>query len=56
MPSTSKAQHRFMEAMLHGAKPKSGKKGPSKKVAKEFTSADKGKVKNLPEKKKKSGY
>jgi hypothetical protein len=32
MPSKSKAQHNFMEAIAHGEKPKSGK-GPSKKVA-----------------------
>lgn len=40
MPSKSKAQHNFMEAIAHGAKPKSGK-GPSPAVAKEFVQADK---------------
>ena len=39
MPSKSEKQHRFMEAIAHGWKPK-GKKGPSKKVAKEFVAAD----------------
>lgn len=42
MPSTSQKQHNFMEAVAHGMKPK-GKKGPSKKVAKEFVAADKAK-------------
>lgn len=42
MPSVSKKQHNFMEAVAHGMKPKSGK-GPSVKVAKEFAAADKGK-------------
>ena len=42
MPSTSDKQHRFMEAIAHGAKPKSGH-GPSKAVAKEFVDADEGK-------------
>lgn len=39
MPSVSRAQQRMMQAIAHGAKPKSGK-GPSKKVAKEFVAAD----------------
>jgi hypothetical protein len=39
MPSTSKKQHRFMEAVAHGMKPRKG--GPSQAVAKEFTEADK---------------
>lgn len=43
MPSKSKKQHNMMEAIAHGAKPKSGK-GPSPKVAKEFVAADKGKT------------
>lgn len=48
MPSRSQAQHRMMEAIAHGAKPKSGK-GPSKAVAQEFVAADKGKsVSKLP--------
>ena len=38
MPSTSPKQHRFMEAIAHGMKPKMG--GPSVKVAKEFVAAD----------------
>lgn len=39
MPAKSKAQFRLMQAMLHGSKPKGGKKGPSKKVAQEYISA-----------------
>lgn len=39
MPSKSAKQHRFMEAVAHGMKPKKGK-GPSVKVAKEFVRAD----------------
>jgi hypothetical protein len=39
MPSKSKKQHRFMEAIAHGMKPKSGK-GPSPYVAREFIAAD----------------
>jgi len=42
MPSKSPAQHRFMEGIAHGMKPKGGK-GPSAKVAAEFVNADKGK-------------
>jgi len=42
VPSKSKAQHNFMEAIAHGEKPKSGH-GPSKKVAEEFVKHDKGK-------------
>jgi hypothetical protein len=40
MPSTSKAQHNFMEMIAHnpGA---ARKRGPSKKVAEEFVRADK---------------
>jgi hypothetical protein len=41
MPSASKKQHNFMEAVAHGMKPRNG--GPSVKVAKEFAAADKGK-------------
>jgi len=40
MPSKTPKQHRFMEAIAHGAKPKSGK-GPSPAVAREFVAADK---------------
>lgn len=40
MPSKSKSQHRFMEAVAHGWKPQ-GKKGPPKSVAQEFVRADK---------------
>lgn len=43
MPSKSAKQHRFMEAIAHGMKPKGGK-GPSLAVAKEFVAADKGKT------------
>jgi len=39
MPSKSQAQHRLMEAIAHGAKPKKGK-GPSRKVAREYVAAD----------------
>jgi hypothetical protein len=41
MPSTSAKQHRFMEGVAHGMKPRSGK-GPSVAVAKDFVAADKG--------------
>jgi hypothetical protein len=40
MPSKSAKQHRFMEMIAHGGKPRKGKKGPSKKVAREFLAAD----------------
>jgi hypothetical protein len=40
MPSTSEKQHRFMEGIAHGMKPRGGK-GPSVAVAKEFVAADK---------------
>ena len=40
MPSVSGKQHRYMEMIAHGGKPKGGK-GPSKAVAKEFVNADK---------------
>lgn len=39
MPSKSPAQHRFMEAIAHGMKPRKG--GPSKAVAQDFVDADK---------------
>lgn len=41
MPSKSPAQHRLMEAVAHGWKPK-GVKTPPVSVAKEFVAADKG--------------
>lgn len=41
MPSVSGKQHRFMEGIAHGMKPKG--KGPSVAVAKEFVAADTGK-------------
>lgn len=40
MPSKSAAQHRFMQAIAHGWKPK-GRKGPSLRVAREFVAHDK---------------
>lgn len=48
MPSVSLAQHRAMEAAAHGH----STLGIPKKVGAEFSHADKGKVKNLPKKKK----
>jgi hypothetical protein len=39
MPSKTKKQEKFMRAVAHGMKPKSGK-GPSVAVAKEFVRAD----------------
>lgn len=42
MPSKSEKQHRYMQAIAHGWKPK-GKNAPSKKVAKEYIAADKAK-------------
>jgi hypothetical protein len=39
MPSKTKKQARFMQAVAHGFQPKY-KKGPSVKVAKEFLEAD----------------
>ena len=39
MPSVSRAQQRMMQAIAHGAKPKSSG-GPSKKVAQDFVKAD----------------
>ena len=42
MPSKSGKQHRYMEMIAHGGKPRSGK-GPSVAVAKEFVAADVGK-------------
>jgi len=52
VPAESKAQLRFMQAMLHGAKPKGGRKPPSKKVVREYTKGVS--AKDLPEKKKKA--
>lgn len=43
MPSKSKAQHNYMAMMAFN--PPKGKKGPSRKVAKEFVDADKRKGK-----------
>ena len=40
MPSKSEKQHRFMEGIAHGMKPRGGK-GPSPAQAKEFVAADK---------------
>ena len=56
MPAESKAQYRFMQAMLHGDEPKKkGKKRPSKKVAREFVEGQS--PKGLPERKRrKKGY
>lgn len=47
MPSKTPKQARFMKAIAHGWKP-SGKKGPSKKVAKDFVAADARKKKSKP--------
>lgn len=41
MPSKTQKQAKFMAAVAHGMKPRSGG-GPSKAVAKEFNQADKG--------------
>lgn len=41
MPSKSQKQHNYMAMMAFN--PPKGKKGPSKKVAKEFVEADRGK-------------
>lgn len=41
MPDKSQKQHNFMEGIEHGMKPRSGKKGPSPAVAREFLEADK---------------
>lgn len=46
MPSKSQAQHNMMEAILHGMK--AGKGGPTKKVAREFVAADKGRTFKKP--------
>jgi hypothetical protein len=40
MPSSTKKQAQFMEAIAHGMKPRKG--DPSVAVAKEFVAADKG--------------
>ena len=53
-PSKSPKQHRFMEAVAHGAKPKSGS-GPSQAQAKEFVQADKAQGKYQGRKPGKSG-
>lgn len=49
MPSRSGKQHRLMQAVAHGMKPRGGK-GPSMAVAKEFVAADKGKSFAAPKK------
>lgn len=41
MPDESRKQHNFMAGIAHGMKPRSGKKGPSPEVAREFLEADK---------------
>jgi hypothetical protein len=41
MPSKSLKQHKYMEMIAHGGKPRSGK-GPPVSVAKEFVAADVG--------------
>lgn len=52
MPSVSRAEHNFMEAVKHGMKPRKG--GPSRKVAGDFVAADDARgaaaVKRLPAK------
>lgn len=51
MPSVSKAQSRMMHGIASGSI-KPGKAGPSRKVAKEFVAADKGRNQSkLPERK-----
>lgn len=55
MPSVSKAQHNFMEAVKHGMKPRKG--GPSVAVASDFVAADKAAGKRkLPARAKPSGF
>lgn len=46
MPAKSGKQYRFMQAIAHGAEPKSGE-GPSQAVAKEFVDATPMKKKKL---------
>lgn len=46
MPSQSGKQHRLMEAIAHGEKPRGGH-GPSVAVAKEFVAADKAEHKHF---------
>ena len=41
VPSVSAKQHRFMEMIAHGGKPRAGA-GPSQAVAQEFVQADEG--------------
>ena len=51
MPSVSKAQSRLMHGVASGSIP-ARKGGPSKKVAKEFVAADKGRSQSkLPQRK-----
>ncbi len=56
MPSKSKAQHRFMEAVAHN--PSFAKKaGVPQKVGKDFAAADKGRsTAKLPQRKAKSPF
>jgi hypothetical protein len=46
MPDVSGKQHRFMEGIAHGMKPRGGK-GPSVAVAQEFVQADKAEGKHF---------
>jgi len=41
MPSKTGKQHRLMELIAHGGKPRSGK-GPPPQVARDFVNADRG--------------
>lgn len=41
MPSSSRAQHNFMQAIAHGWKPSGMKHPPSMTVAQDFVKADK---------------
>lgn len=54
MPAKSKAQYRYMQAMLdEDAKPRKGKSRPSKATAREFVKKTPS-PKSLPERKRKS--
>ena len=48
MPSVSKAQHNFMQAVAHSPE-FAAKAGVPQSVGKDFAAADKGKTKDLPE-------
>jgi len=54
MPSESGPQHRYMEMIAHGGKPRSGHH-PSVAVAKEFVAADKAAGKHFSGAKKRHG-